>query len=403
MRTAHHSARESGAVTLMVAISLVLLASLTSLYSARTAQFDQLASQNHAHATQARLAAAAALASAQNTFAGTPLSDVFADRAACPSGVTGLQWQCSELSALVHPDWPQVIGRAIAVRDLLMSPHVITVHASARHTAQASQAQMRESLFVPAVAPAPGLATPAALVTNGCISEAVGAQLQVCPLVSKGEVCSGTAKAPAVHAHFVLDSNRNGIISSAERNACLALSPASMPGGGSRTGPGAAVPRSPCLRAAWTSVLGHIEDQQLQSWSSAQDRNGLTAHTNPPRSIYWIDSPADWHTSVGTPEVPALLVFSAKACAQRCPRIGAGVRIVGSVLIDSGCNDEKMRQWEGGRIEGQLVVESGLPEWRSGTVVATAQGRDAYILNWPTDIDARRIQRVNGSWTEGSP
>jgi hypothetical protein len=98
-----------------------------------------------------------------------------------------------------------------------------------------------------------------------------------------------------------------------------------------------------------------------------------------------------------------LLAFSAKACAQRCPRIAAGVRIIGSVWIDSGCNDEKMRGWEGGRIEGQLVVESGIPEWRSGTVLATPQGRDAYILNWPDGMDASRVQRVNGSWSEGSP
>ena len=202
---------------------------------------------------------------------------------------------------------------------------------------------------------------------------------------------------------FMADTNGNGLISTTERNACLALRTVSMPGGGTRTGPSTAGTRSPCHRKAWASVLGSIDDAQLKAWSQAQERNGLTAQTSPPRSIYWIDSPADWHTSVGTPEVPALLVFSALACAQRCPRIGAGVRIMGSVLLDSGCNDEKMRGWEGGRIEGQLVVESGMPEWRSGTVVATPQGRDAYILNWPEGIDARRIQRINGSWSEGSP
>jgi hypothetical protein len=100
---------------------------------------------------------------------------------------------------------------------------------------------------------------------------------------------------------------------------------------------------------------------------------------------------------------PAVLLFSAKACAQRCPHMGPGVRIVGSVLLDSGCNDEKMRSWQGGTIEGQLVVESGLPEWRSGTVLARLQSRDAYILNWPEGINARQVQRINGSWSEGKP
>jgi len=206
-----------------------------------------------------------------------------------------------------------------------------------------------------------------------------------------------------VLTHWVADTNRNGSISTAEKNACLALSASSLPGGGSKTGPSSASVRSPCTRAAWRSVLGDITDAQLQAWSSAQERNGLTAQSTPPRTIYWIDSPADWQGNVGSTDHPALLVFSAKACAQRCPRIGAGVRIHGSVLIDSGCNDDKMRGWQAGTIEGQLVVESGLPEWRSGTVLAQADGRNAYILNWPQGIDATRLQRIHGSWSEGAP
>jgi hypothetical protein len=397
------ASRQDGAVTLMVAITLVILASLTSLYNARTVLFEQLASQNNGQANQMRLAAAAVLTRAQGILASTPLADMFAIQASCPSGTSSLNWQCAALSAGQHPDMPQLQWQVTAVRDLLMSPHVITMHASASHAGQGSQAHVRESLFVPSVAPAPDLAAPAAVVTQGCISEAMGAQLRICPLVSQGQSCSGTAIAPAVQTHFVVDTNLNGLISTAEKNACLALLPAHLPGAGTRTGPSTAQTRTPCQRKAWTSVLGSIQDAQLQAWSNAQERNGLTAQTTPPRSIYWVDSPADWHTSVGTHDIPALLVFSAQACAQRCPRIGAGVRIVGSVLLDSGCNDEKMRGWEGGRIEGQLVVESGLPEWRSGTVIAIPQGRDAYILNWPAGIEASQIQRINGSWSEGSP
>jgi Tfp pilus assembly protein PilX len=396
-------AHQHGAVTLMVAVSMVILASLTSLYSARSVHFDQLASYNHGRASQARLAATAALAHAQSTLANTPFTQLFSAPTACPAGVSGKQWECSAIDVVQPPAMQHWQLSAVAVRDLLMSPHVVTLHAKASYTAQTSQAHVRESVFIPALPPAPGLAAPAALVMNGCISEAAGASLRVCPLVSKGELCSGTAKAPVVHTHFVVDTNNNGAISSAERQACMALSPANMPGGGTRIGPATAVTRSPCKRAARQSVLGSIDDTQLQAWSSAQERHGLSAHTNPPRSIYWVDSAADWHLSVGTPEVPVLLVFSAKACDLRCPHIAPGVRIMGSVLIDSGCNDEKMRGWQGGRIEGQLVVESGLPEWRSGTVLATPQGRDAYILNWPSGIDASRVQRVNGSWSEGSP
>ncbi len=402
--TPHRNTRtEQGAITLLVAIGLVVLASLTSFYSARSTLMDQLASQNHARASQARLAAEAALAGAQASLNGPSIQNGMDRLSHCPRGVNGLQWQCSALDIAQHPAMPQAQLGAIAVRDLILSPHVVTLHASASIKEQNSQALVRESLFLPVLAPAPSLTAPAALVLNGCVSEAAGARLRVCPLVGQGESCTGAAKGPSVQTHWVADSNGNGSISSTEKNACLALSTISLPGGGSTTGPTKAPQRSPCNRAAWRSVLGDITDEQLMAWSTAQERNGLSAQSRPARTVYWIDSPADWQQDVGSAERPALLVFSAKACAQRCPRMAPGVRVFGSVLLDAGCIDEKMRGWQAGTIEGQLVVESGLPEWRSGTVLAKPEGRDAYILNWPAGIDAARVQRVNGSWSEGAP
>ncbi|MEK7344299.1 MAG: hypothetical protein AAB176_01280 [Pseudomonadota bacterium] len=396
---------QHGAITLLAAIGLVLLASLVSFYSARSVLLDQLASHNHAHASQARLAADAALASAQAAAMASAAQPhtLFASPARCPPEVSGAAWQCAALGIARHPALPQFQLSAIAVRDLVLSPHVVTLHASASNAGQHSLASVRESVFIPTLAPAPELVTPAALVLNGCISEAAGASLRVCPLSSPNQACSGTAQAPAVLTHFVEDTQGDGSLSVAEKNACLALSPTSLPGGGSQTGPNTAVPRSPCNRAAWSSVLGHTTDAQLQAWSAAQERHGLHAQSTPPRSVYWIDSPSDWQHSVGTADHPVLLVFSAQACAQRCPRIGANVRIVGSVVLDAGCNDDKMRGWQAGTIEGQLVVESGLPEWRSGQVLAQPQARKAYTLHWPQGIDATQVQRVNGSWSEGKP
>lgn len=421
------TAPQGGAITLLVAIGLVVLASLVSFYSARSVLVDQLASHNHARASQARLAADAALASAQAAIATAAagvdapaqLSALLSNRVRCPAEVSGAQWECAALSLPAHPAMPQAELSAIAVRDLILSPHVVTLHASARMTAQNSQATVRESVFIPALAPAPELATPAALVLNGCISEAVGARLRVCPLTRTGQVCSGTTLAPAVLTHFVPNTAGDGSLSLAEKKACLALSPGSLPIGGglvatatpttpisanmATNAASGALPSRPCNRAAWRSVLGDTTDAQLQAWSTAQERLGLNVQSTPPRSVYWIDSPSDWPHSVGTADHPALLVFSAQACAQRCPSIGGQARIVGSVVFDAGCNDDKMRGWQGGTIEGQLVVESGLPEWRSGQVLAHPQARQAYSLHWPAGINAAQVQRVHGSWSEGTP
>ncbi len=402
MTTPSHSS-QGGAITLLVAIGMVVLASMTAFFSARSVLIDQLASLNHARSSQARLAAEAALASAQSALMLSPnVADFMGERTPCPATASGPEWQCSDIAVPPLPAMSETIFRVVAVRNLVLSPHVVTLLASARLTGQNSHAQVRESVWVPALSPAPATATSAALVLNGCVNEAPGARLQVCALTSPAPACTGSALSPTVLSFFVPDNQADGLISDEETRACLAFSPATLQGA-NPSGPSKAQPRSPCTRSSWQHVLGSLSDAQLQAWSDAQERNGLTAHTNPPRSVYWVDSPAIWQTSVGTASHPVLLVFSAVACAVRCPHIHAQAHIVGSVVFDSGCNDEKMRGWQGGSVEGLLVVESGVPDWSAGTVLASPTARRAFTHHWPQGMDASAPQRVNGSWSEGAP
>ena len=107
---------------------------------------------------------------------------------------------------------------------------------------------------------------------------------------------------------------------------------------------------------------------------------------------------------MGTPEAPVLLVFSGQACSKRCPDMAAGVRVVGTVVLQTQCQDDKVRGWFAGHIEGQLVVESGLPELQSGSRIEARQLVTApYQLPWPAGMDTRQVQRVPGSWREGGP
>jgi Tfp pilus assembly protein PilX len=396
-------AKNSGAITLMMAMGLVLLAALASYYSSRSVLMDQLAGQNHLQAQRSQMAAQSALAWAQTDISmrSGQWNQVFATTSSCPADSTTPQWQCAALPVPSHPEIPDHLNTVNLVRDLIMSPHVVQIRAQSSSSSRTSQASVRESLFIPTLAPAPNDAPLAGLVINGCLSEATGANIQVCPLTSsKGEICVDTAAASAIQTFYVADTNRNGSISTAEKTACMALSNKSLPGGGSRSGPNTATSRTPCNKAAWRSVLGDISAQQLQAWSAAQEANGLSAWSTPQRTVYWIDSPTNWSWSVGSAEVPAVLIFSSQACAVRCPRISPNAHIHGSVILDAGCDDEKMRGWQTGWIEGQLVVESGIPDWQSGKVWARNYGRNAYILNWPEGIDATKVQRINGSWSE---
>ena len=389
---------ERGAATLLLVLGLVLLATLASAYSSRAVLTDLLASQGLARAAQARLAAQAALATAEAVLlqARAPEQHLFSGpEVPCPSDLKGQQWQCSLLP--LTPDSASDTWQlsATLARDLVEAPHVWQIHASASSSFAAGPSQVRESAFMPVLAPAPTDAPTAALILNGCASAAAGSAWHICAMGSSA--CESSPGTAAVFSHFVPDTDGNGRIGSAEQSACL-----SLPATG--TAPEAPASRSPCNRAAWRSVFGNTTPEQLRAWSDAQARHGLPTLGTAARTIYWVDSPADWATSLGSAEHPVLLVLSSQACAQRCPRIASGAHIYGTVFVDAGCDDEKMRGWQAGWVEGQVVVEAGLPQATgSSRVWARSFARQAYAVPWPPGLDSGQVQRVPGSWLEGMP
>lgn len=398
---------QHGAATLMLVLGLVLLATLASAYSSRAILTDLLASQGMAKAAQARLATQSALATAEAALlrpeAGTPDKNPFAQQTqTCPTDLKGAQWQCSPLHLPANPrggSW-----HALLARDLVNSPHVWQIRASAAGPDSTGQARLRASVFMPVLPPPPAAPPTSALVLNGCASEAAGSRLQICPMSPSGQACTGTPAGPAVHSHAVPDTDSKGFISASERAACMAFAPTSLPAGGALASPDTPLSRTPCNRAAWRSVLGSITPEQLRAWSQAQESQGLNNRSQPPRSIWWTDSPTDWTQDLGSAEAPVLLVFSSQACARRCPRIAAGVRIHGTVYADAGCDDEKMRGWQAGQVEGQVVVEAGLPQLSGNSQIwARPYAPRAYSLHWPEGIDPGQVQRVPGSRAQDTP
>lgn len=400
---------ERGGATLMMVLALVLLATLASAYSSRSVLTEQLVSQGLDRTVQARLAAQAALATAEaellTLVSSHQLNDAFSLQPfPCGEDLRGSQWQCSLMRLPQNPSETAWVYSVRLARDLIASPHVWQLRASASAVAGFANASTQQSVFMPVMAKAPSDAPMSALILNGCANESPGSQWQICPLGQSGPVCTGAATGSVVHTHFIPDLDKDGHISIAERNSCMAFSTASLPGGGLLTSASTPSHRSPCNRAAWRSAFGDITPEQLKAWSEAQAAHGLHAHSQPQRNIYWIDSPGDWAQSLGSPEEPVLLVFSQQACAGKCPRIANGVHIHGTVYVDAGCDDEKMRGWQAGWIEGQLVIEAGLPDLAGiSRIWARSAGRKAFELSWPRGMDHTRAQRVPGSRKEGGP
>ncbi len=352
---------QCGAISLLVAISLVLLASLASFYSARSVLVDRLGGQNLGLETQALWAAEAALswarAQMQRQFASANTQAVWGPESVntpCPAGYSAPRWQCVALQPPPHPHLPEVVLQVMAVRDLISSPHVAQLMASAKLQDGTSRASVQGQVYIPTLAPAPSHPSTAAVVFRGC--DEPGRPISSNVTGTSEAVCPGS-KSP-----------------------------------------------SPCTPLAWTRVLGQITPEQIRAWSEAQKHNGLSAFSQPARSVYWVDSPVTWTQSLGTEQAPVLLVFSDQACAHRCPSLAPGVRVVGTVVLQSQCTDDQTQAWNAGHIEGQLVVESGLPELRNDSrIEARELTLSPHRLPWPVGMDTLRVQRVPGSWQEGAP
>jgi Tfp pilus assembly protein PilX len=398
-----------GAITLLMVMLLVLLASMIGLFTARSVWTQQRVSNHSVWAVQTQLSAEAALETGlvllENALSESQpaLWDIHEPNQ-CASGYSGVQWQCRSLS--VDADSHGHTLQVQLMRDVVRAPHVAVLRATARHAGNRTMAQVQQSVYMPTAAPIGSSSIASPLLTQGCVSEASAGNTRFCAPNANTGSCSGSGQnvGTAIHSLYAPDADGNGWISAAEQQSCLNVSPTSLQGGSVVT-PTVAMPvpnPAQCDTGAWRRVFGALTHAQIQAISQAQALKGLSASTSPTRTVYWIDSASDWAQSVGSASAPVLLVFSATACASQCPRISLSAKIVGTVFLDSQCNDSRVANWHSGAISGQVAVASGLPQLQAGSQMQwLTQHRQAFDWAWPSGIDATRVQRVRGSWKSG--
>ena len=387
---------------LAMVLALLLLSSLASAWNHRALLLEIIGLQAHRQTDDVRLVAQSTLAMAEARLMAAAnsaqLGALWHPITPCPEQSSARQWQCSLLSMPTPVTGADT--QVLLARDVVQAPHVWELRVHARQAT--AQASLRESVFMPVLAPPPTPVGTMALLLNGCIRESATSNWQICP--AAGRPCTPAPGAVAVQSLHVPDENGDGRIDLGELQACLALTTRTLPAAGGQIGPDRANMRTPCNRATWKALFGDMGDDQLRAWSDAQALAGLDTRSTPPRTVYWVDSPADWHEDLGSSEHPVLLVFSAQACTLRCPRIATHSRIVGTVFLDAGCDDNRMRGWQAGQIRGLLAVEAGLPPIEGfAQLQADPIAPQAYRLHWPAGIDARRAQRVPGSFRQTTP
>ena len=351
--------QQQGVATLWACTLLILVTSLWGWFGLKAVSAESTRGLQQMHAAQALSNAEANLETAiahlaqaygsQPTAADLQIwSSASPDN--CPADKTPPQWQCTRWvpGHLQTPEWTDSEKSFIRlVRDVRNAPHRIQVSVSASLNAlqpgAGSRATVQQSLYVPISSP---------LRHNSDAG-------QLASLVLNGQIST--------------------------------------------------VPSPHCDTQAWQTVFGQISPQQLQHLSYLQSRNGLSATTKPVRTVYWIDSPEVWTQSVGTRASPVVLVFSQTACALRCPSFASHTQVVGTVFFQNQCQALTMQNWQAGTIVGRLGIESQIDTELASSLLSGlstlqyfANSHGAFNFEWPLGINASSVQRVAGTWKNGS-
>lgn len=150
----------------------------------------------------------------------------------------------------------------------------------------------------------------------------------------------------------------------------------------------------------WPALMGQITGAQLQAWSALQQQMGLSVTSTAPRSVYWISTPGNWTTPVGSSSNPVLLVFDGAACTPQCPALQAP--IVGTVLYLAQCRTQAITAMATslGQVQGQVAMQAS--QAPPGLSVQGSAVAAAYALPHVSD-NPTQVLWVPGSWSDASP
>jgi hypothetical protein len=132
-----------------------------------------------------------------------------------------------------------------------------------------------------------------------------------------------------------------------------------------------------------------------------QQQAGLSATSLPSRNVYWVSTPGNWLTPLGTASKPVLLVFDAAACTPTCPALQAPIH--GTVLFLPQCRKEAITAMpaSSASVQGQVAVQAAL-SLPGLSVQNDASVRTVYALPHASN-SLTQVQWIAGSWSDASP
>lgn len=365
--------------TLFVSIVALILITLATLFANRNAIFEQVTSANHYRYSRAFEAAQGGLEYALAWLGTNGNPNCTPDPATCPytiaAGATGAAWTVDTAS---HPPYNQKNTVSIAAQTFgdytatvtlwrnSASPQLVEIVSVATGDATATVRQIvnvNALMFTSLNSPP--------LVVNGCVTKVVGNAT-----IDYGS--SSTA---------ISSSQDKGCIDYSGFKPSLAA--------GSVDAPTTSTPSAGFAGSAWDHVFS-ITKQQMLALAN-QQTGGPTAGP----AIYYYDyatpattPPNNWHTSLGSPTAPIILIFDNQSGTGACPNIngGGGVDIYGVVYCANGGD---LNGWGNANIYGSVVVDNTITMITVGTITNVPNtGNPIKYSVQPI------ISRVSGSWRD---
>ncbi|NVZ07643.1 hypothetical protein HW932_00020 [Allochromatium humboldtianum] len=455
--------RQAGVAALFGSVTLVLLASLATIYGSRSVQFEQMDSNNQYWATQAHEVAQSGVEHAIAWFKSKTVTTLHADwvtvpatnptstiTAHCPGAASGFSTtrdsthlpQCFNMSSQTGV---AVTGYTVDVRlgrDMIASPNFAIIQSTSTNTDNNARATVVQKIYLPVSGVTPDdtkTGAHAPLVTNGCVDNNGGSN-DIYP--SDTCVCSiGTCTGSCTCSGSCLAGTCSGSGSCSSTGSCgacqcdkaidiLRLQDLVSPTGvdaadkahcedfsnnkpnihnGNVDTPSLAASTTCSGDMVWKEIFGTTSKQQMEALSDAQEAAGLDNTTNPKRKVYWVDSSStiNWNgnQTFGSSAESVIIIFSADACNNGpgggCPKINGNITIYGTVYMDTQCDDEKSEGWGSATIHGTVAFESGINKFvGNGAIRYNGNTGNAFPPSPPPVYDANAVQRISGSWKD---
>ncbi|MBY4675838.1 pilus assembly PilX family protein [Marinobacterium arenosum] len=349
--------QQAGFITLAISMVVLLAATLTAFGMVRTTLIEQRITNNDTRAKEARHAAEAALEygiawyTSNNPSWSTSGSVEIASPSSAAPTLTGNNGE--QFTATVgyqrdpsQPNYVRVTASVVAA-------------SAANISASVQQYIYNNSLLANPTSLGPPM------IIDGCFSGALGN-----PDIYPSGYGSGGPFGSAISTSQP---------STVDGSDCIQLGHLNVHGG--------ATENDAFSGDLWNQLFS-VSRTEMKAIADQEVANGVADED---RTVVWVTSTANYHTSWGSASKPVILVFDAVA---NCPTINGNPTIYGVVFMDSAC--DSANGWGGTDVYGTVAVNGDVSDLNANTTISdwSLTGGDTGHLK------SGIAPRIPGSWKD---